>query len=268
VVAKPYLLPALFTILWCSLFAPLSSRAEIVIDNFVDSLHISLPAQKLQTFISSNIGDLSAQRRLAANFFQTNPDGYIDVNQATPGSLVAQIPMTTHTGTLPSGAIDMVYDLSDPHGGVDLTQQGVNDAIILDFGYLAADTPLRRLQVSVMRSYVVGSIYSSSSYSSAFLPIPQSNGPFSLSFPFDTFQLDRGAPISNFDFSFIFQIEILVDLFVLNPNFPESPNFHMNFDRVRVGTVVPESSLMYDLIIYSIILLSKRHCRYFPRGCL
>jgi hypothetical protein len=235
--------------------------AEIIIDDFVDDLHIQLPEQKLERVSRTNIGDLSVTRVTRASALQTDPIGFLDVNQTQPSALTVDIPLTKHTNTDPAVSIGLIYALAPPLDGVDLTQAGQNDAVILEFDRLTADVSLYQIYVLATRPTQIGTIHTSSSYLSAFRPIPQSSAPFSLVFPFDSFRLARGGPITDFDFSFISELFVVVELALFDSSLPEVLNFEMALTEVRVGRAIPEPSASISFMYLAVLAVLHFRCR-------
>jgi len=250
------------------LFASGFAWADIVIDDFVDGLRIDLPEQNTERVVSQSIGDFSALRSVAVNGLRPIPNGFLDIDQTQPSALTVEIP--TSTQIPPDGILNvsLVYSLATlPSNGVDLGEGGKNNAVILEFDRLTADSPLShsRIYVLAMRHRQAGSINTSSSYISTYRPMPQSSHPFSLAFPFDTFQLARGAPIPDFDFSSILELHVLVEPALLDPGLPEQLGFHMILTQIRVDHIVPEPRTV-SLCALSMMLCFARYRRFEVHG--
>jgi hypothetical protein len=246
----------LLTLSTCGLlFVAADVAAEIVIDDFVDDLRIDLPEDNLDHFITPSIGDLAATRVISAGGVQTRPNGFLDVNQTVPSALAVQMPTTMHTGTTPAAWVLIEYGLAPPFGGVDLSETGTNDAVVLEFDQLIADIPLHRVYVLATDGVA------SSSYINTYSPIPQRTDPFSLVFSFDAFQIARGAPVPDFDFSFVRELHVLVELALFDPGLPEQLGFQMTVTRIRVGTMVPEPSTANAIGWLTIVSYASLRCR-------
>jgi len=254
------------TTLLGALLATVPATAEIVIDDFVDDLRIDLPEDNLDRFLSSSIGDLASTRVMSAGGIQTRPVGFLDVNQSLHSALTVSMPTTMHTGSTPAAWTQLEYALTASFGGVDLTDRGANNAVILDVERLSAEIPLSRIYVLATRNRQIGGINSSSSYISTYSPIPQSLTSSSLIFPFDSFQLARGTPIPDFDFSFIRELDVLVELALFDPNLPEQLSFEMVLTEIRVGREVSEpSTIVYIGLLSMLLWIVPRNALAFPR---
>lgn len=222
--------------------------AAIIIDDFADDLRIDVPDQKSEWFLTAGVGDLQASRSARIIGLQTDPSGFLDVDQIEPSTLTAVISETAHTNIRPSLGINLGYTfVYVPFTGVDLTQGGENNAVILTFDRLTAAVPLRGLQVSVTYGPT------SAHYSSPLTAMPYRNDPFSMVFPFADFRLDRGSPASEFVFSNARELAILVNLALINPNLPEELDFHMVLTDIRIARI-PEPPASYLLILMSLLL--------------
>jgi hypothetical protein len=252
----------------CVLLAPVHSSAEIILDDFVDGLRIDVPEQDDEWFRAASVGDLTASLSARVISGHTKPFGFLDINLIEPSALTANIPNTMHTNVQPSIAIHLLYSFDPVPEGVDLSQGGANNAVILDFGFLTADVPLNLLEVSVRRFTQIGSVNTSTLYTSTFQPIPQSDEPFSLIFPFESFRVARGGEIPDFDFSSIVQLSVFLELALVNPNLPEELNFQMVVKRISVGYVVPEPPTFVGMVVLSILVWSTRYSRVYLRGFL
>ena len=247
---------------------PLTAFAEIIIDDFDDDLRIEVPKQNLARVMTENVGDLNAIRSVSINGLRPIPIGFLDINQSRLSALTVEIPALTHIPQHSLLDISLIYTLTTTFDGVDLTESDKNNAVILEFGRLIADSPLSRSRVYVlaMQRHQVGSINTSSSYISTYSPLPQSSDPFSLVFPFDTFQLARGEPIADFDFSSVRELHVLIQPALLDPALPEQLNFQAELTRVRIGYVVPEPSTAVCLAVYSDMCCWRRRRCFIVHG--
>lgn len=234
-------------------------HAEFVLDDFVDPLRIDVPAQNHVWVDSSDVGYLNANRSVRVNGLRPIPVGFLDVHQSIPSSLVASFPTLTQNPPDPVLGININYELVPVGSGIDLTQGGQNNALILKFDQLTAAVPLFRLLVSVTHSPTV------TRYSKALIPIPQSDVPFQLVFPFEEFAPDRGGPVGDIVFKQASRVDILVELALINPSLPEDLDFQMVLTQVQVGRVPePSSSIMVLLFVLGINsrTLSQRVARH------
>lgn len=235
--------------------------AEIVIDDFVDAVEIALPQEKDVWKFTNPAGDLGANRSVRVRASRTEPNGLFDIDISNESALTVLMPSTDHTIIEPTLALNLVYDFEMP---VELTQGGLNDAVILKFDRLTADIELPEIQVSATQLYFVGSIGSTSRYTSTYSPAPQNTGPFSLVFPFESFRPDRGgSPPKGFDFSAVVRLDVLLTLALIDPNLPEQLDFEMRLNSVRVGQIIPEPSAISSLLWIAVVMWCHRSRRQF-----
>jgi hypothetical protein len=193
---------AVLTAILAAVACLLCSRAaaEIVIDDFVDPIQIVLPDGRWKSFETSNVGELGATRSVDL-YTDTDPNGFVDIDVTEPSTLTAHIPDADDFGFI---YLKLDYVLSESMG-VDLTEGYTNNAIVFDFRRLTADVPLSASIDAWTTTTSEFSLYGSGLY-----PIPQSTGPFSLVFPFDSFRFLRGDILSGFDFSYISEIGLTI----------------------------------------------------------
>ena len=123
----------LFTLGLCC--ATDSASADIILDEFTDSAMVtnSLSNTYIETL---DVGPLMARREIRIGSSGSDPYGTFDINISEPGRMAASIDRIEKTisGT-PVSAVQFNYHF-DP---VDVTEDGINDAILLDFASLTGD---------------------------------------------------------------------------------------------------------------------------------
>jgi hypothetical protein len=235
-----------------ALLAPASATARIIIDDFVDPIEIEVPEQNTDRILTDNVGELSAFRAVSINGLLPIPVGSLDIDITHPSALTAEISALTQNPSNPILTINIGYTFTTiPFDGVDLTQSGVNDALILEFDQLSAAVPLRGLRTSVTYGPT------SAHYISTLAPMPESTDPFTLVFPFDEFRVARGSPANEFVFSNARELGVVVELARINPLLPDQLNFDMVLTEVRLARVTPEIPTVVGFVFLGAIVVLR-----------
>jgi hypothetical protein len=169
-------------------------------------------------------------------------------------ALTISIPSTDHITIFsePTLAVNINYILAPVGSGIDLTQGGKNNALILEFDLFTANIELNRLEVSVTHGPTV------TRYSGAFSPAPQSISPFRQVFPFSEFVPTRGGIVDGV-FTEAYGVDILVSLALINPALPEELGFQMVLTEVRIGRV-PEPGSSTLILSASVLVVGRSMC--------
>lgn len=238
--------------------------AGVLIDDFTDNLTVELPAQlRERVYSSSDIGPFSERLTYLSAILAT-PTGRFDVNGTNPSAATYSIPTTevdNSRGIEPTGpAISLTYDdPNTPTGTIDLTDGGTANAILYDFGRLTASYPSWRIEASVR------SAGSSTRFTRRISPAPYSVDPMTVSFPFDSFVVDRGSAQDVVDFSAVTEFSLFMEVAFLDRGLPEELNLDFVLNRIRTGVVVPEPSYPLAFCFGIVACLSLAERRKRPR---
>ena len=181
-----------------------SASADIILDEFTDSAMVtnSLSNTYIETL---DVGPLGARREIRIGSVGSDPYGTLDINITEPGQMAASIDRieTTASGT-PVSAVQFNYYFDQP---TDVTEGGVNDAILFDFVSLTGD-----IQPSWLRATLQENTRPSWSYAAYLSPLVPQDSYFTLVAPVEAFARRDGVPATpdfttlrsiSFDFYFL-----------------------------------------------------------------
>jgi hypothetical protein len=137
------------------------------------------------------------------------------------------------TSTMPDSSITFSYLEAFP-GTVDLTENGENDTLFLDFRSLTGETPPPFIHLYVGQADEV------LTYEFFYFPVVPSAEPFTVAIPFNSFTRRGGGPeVATFEEVF----ELIIALRANEGAFgaPEELGWTAVLDRIRVGAI-PEPS--------------------------
>lgn len=232
------LMLALTLSLYCG--AP-PANADIILDEFTDSAMVtdSLSNTYIETL---DVGPLTARREIRIGHFGTDPYGAFDINISELGKLVASIDRIERTGMItPISAVQFNYYF-DP---TDVTEGGVNDAILLDFVSLAGD-----IQPSWLRAYARDNTMPTSSYEIRLSPLGPSDERFTVAMPFALFQT-RGGGLGVPDATTLQWLAF--DFYFLGHS--GDLNWEVQLERIRFGstTAIPEPSSVLMAVLLPVV---------------
>jgi hypothetical protein len=216
--------------------------ADIILDDFTDSAVGEV--RRFADFVETlNVGQLNSRRGIRIRGSVLS--GRLDVNVASPGQMTMQIGEIQQASSgFPSTYVSFDYYFAAP---TDVTEGGVNDAILFDFAELVGDVQPRYLEAFAIDNTHVGD---------AFLirlsPIVANALPHILIAPFDQFTLRApGGPdpttLREVRFNFFFsQMGQL--------------NWSARLERIRFGpSIVPEPSTK-QLVLWGVLFCCGYWC--------
>jgi hypothetical protein len=151
--------------------------ADIILDDFTDSAVGEV--RRFADFVETlNVGELNSRREIRTR--GSDVTGSLDVNVASPGQMTMAISeVQQESSGFPSTYVSFDYYFAAP---MDVTEGGMNDAILFDFAELVGDVQPRYLEAFAIDNTHVGD---------AFLirlsPIVANASPHTLIAPFDQF---------------------------------------------------------------------------------
>jgi hypothetical protein len=229
----------LAAVLFGGLLVTTPAQADIVVDDFDVPFSYDLPAMANQPHLNQpDIGQLNATRasRVVAQF--SNPTGLVDADISQASLLTLQVNQLNPTSSENRPIVGLVLQYS--FSSIDITQGGANDRIVIDFAFLQSSIPLARLDAFVNGRGI--------GHGGHVLVIPASDGPFSLSLPFDPTLFDN-------------ELANGLSLFIA-PAYSTSEdilNFSAGIQRVRFASQIPEPTCASIFTIgFTLAILFKR----------
>ncbi len=134
----------------------------------------------------------------------------------------------------------------------DLTDQGTNDTVFIDFAFVEGPTPPRTIRLDTKTR---------TSWSIAFInDLPISDEPFTIAIPFDGFN-DRVGQAIRPDFSDAATLELRAYTGGLY-DFEPDEGWRFGIDAIRVGPAVPEPSVLpMSLLCFIPVMAAARNAR-------
>lgn len=211
----------------------LCAHGEFVLDDFDDPFEIIMPDMDDQYVMQSDIGPLEADRWSSVVATSgSKPTGRVDSDVSMDSALTAEFGMVNPhpIGGPPAIGINLLYFIDE----IDLTENGLNDCIAVDFAFLRSAIPLARVDV-----FVEDVSDPRGSYVSQLFDIPQQDEPFVLEFPFNSFS-PRGGGAGEIDFRHVHEVTLSIS----PVRFTDIDNlgFSAGVDRLRVTRSIPEPS--------------------------
>ncbi len=231
------------------------AKAEIIIDDFDESFEIAMPDMEGQYVIQSNIGPLDAERWSQVNSTSASePTGRADANLTHASAMTFQLDrLNPHPiGGPPSVSANLVYYFNE----IDITENGFNDRIVVDFEFLKSAIPMAQVTVFAYDETQPGI-----SYGLQLFNVMQREGSFSLEFPFALFAA-RGGGSPRIDFQRIYRLS--VHLSPTHFNDIDQINFLTVVKRVRITSAVPEPNTRFFIMfsVYGFACFSARKRRW------
>ena len=217
-----------------------SAHAAFMLDDFDDSFILTAATNARQTIEHDGVGDLSVHRRAEVTDIRRDSGVEVTASFEARDSLALVTMSELSEGILTNALrtnFTLVYNFTD--GGEsrgDLSEDGLNNAMLMDFAFVRGPTPL-----SAMRLHVLNR---NGWHFALVQDLPFSDDPFTLSFPFEDFG-DRGGSnipadvekVSNFIVEFL-------SAGLFSPPVPDE-QWSIGLDRIRFGTV-PEPNPALD----------------------
>lgn len=222
----------------CVCWVVSAAQAEIIIDDFDDTaivINNDPPATNL------HVGPLAARRVIGIDKIPSSTivEGHIDSNVSAASRLTMD--MIDISGSATSFSLVVMFlDYWFEDDTIDLTQNGQNDALLLDLHSLSGLTPPPEIQFLVQET--TGVI----SYAHFLSPVPTSDDSFTIAIPFSRFTA-RGRGPQTATFETVYHLNML---FRANEFFgaPQELGWTAVLDRVRVGAIPEPNSLALFLV--------------------
>lgn len=231
-----------------AIFAPSLASAEIILDDFDDPAQVVSPEMEDEFVVTEGVDDLSATRRIRIAAGQTDVIGSLDANHHTPSALTAIL-----NGHIPAANASQPvfsYQFNYEFSATNVSENGANDALLLDFLSIDGTEPPLFLQFGVWDA-----THSNTIFLGRILNLPLSSGPFTSIFPFTSFTTRAGTPALP-DLSTVNRID--VSLFFLSPS--EGIRWSAQLDRIRMSSVsIPEPySLRLGMVGFLVLAGGRR----------
>ena len=241
------------------LLAPFQAAAEIILDDFDEPFDFTLPEDlKFDYLVQPGVGPLNAERQTHVVATYSTPTGRADANFSRASSLtfdVDRLNPTTHDNLILVEAHSWYY-----FDEIDATQLGLNDRVVIDFGYLRSALPLARVDV-----FINDRSQSGDTKVSQLFDIAPQDEPFRLEFPFDSFG-SRGGGASNLNFRRVFRVGVSIyPVWTFSFSGPNDIGFSTAVERIRFTIAIPEpaTSVLGGICAISATLsLSRRRRRW------
>lgn len=229
------------------LLPPCAAHAEIILDDFDDSVLVASPQSDNQWVTTENVGPLNAMRQVRIGWGQGDPDGQLDASISTLSVLTGDLAHLNPRNQLSKPIVSMQFNYF--FSSADLSQGNLNDTVFLDFLRLESEIPPSLLLILVNGlAHLEG-------------PLPRSSDPFTIAIPFTNFSSRDGSPGLP-DYTDIRDIRFEIRASAYTGGGPEPLNFFMELDRIRVGRLVPEPSTlavtMFALASFSAMARTRR----------
>jgi hypothetical protein len=219
---------------------PLS--ADLVVDDFDDSVEVVSP-QMVDDFVSTpHVGDLNATRSIRVVAFQGNPDGRLDANVSVPSTLTGQI---SRLNPVPGGETLVAVQSNYEFTPTDIAQGGANNAFFFDFTLLTSELPPSLFMILVRDD--------AAWYDFKHRSLARRESPFTVIVPFDAFNLRGGGPATpHYDVLEAINVELRASM--LAGGGPDLLNFNVQLDRIRIGQVPEPAALPLILLALGLAL--------------
>lgn len=166
-------------------------RAELVLDDFDDLAETISPAMENVFVSTANVGAFNADRRLRIAAAAANPEATFDTDATSASVMTADLSALNTTSV---GGPALAFQFKYAFAPTDISQGGLNDAIILDFRSLHGNEIAPELGLVVRDDFDL-----TETYFGQITNLPLTSGPFSASILFSSFtQARRGAGASRF----------------------------------------------------------------------
>ncbi len=229
------------------------ANAEIIVDDFtqpaeVTEISTGVGTMSFKPVITEHVGELDATREIYFTASLTNPVWSFDSALSTPSMLSAELQGHTRTG---SNSAIITFVSSYTFSPIDLTENGANNAFLIDFASHEGTEPPLFFRILARGSSP------SESFAAFFFNLPISDTPFTTVIPFTDFTLRGGGPPAP-DFSTLRLTLLTIDFFFLNPS--ENIQWSAELDRIRIGRIpVPEPSSVWLGMVGFLVLACARH---------
>lgn len=243
----------LYVAILSGLLSPRIASAEIILDEFISSARVESPAMRNNFVESSNVGDLDANRQIRITSNNMRPYGHIDIGLASPGVMaleiteIERIPLPINITAISGVQFDYFFEPTD------VTEGGVNDAILFDFVELSGD-----VQPSFLRAIVRDNTDLTSRYEIRLESLTPSSNSFTLAAPFDGYTQRGGTP--GLPDATTLQ-EIRFEFFFLGHE--GELNWSAQLERIRFGsTQVPEPAawpMLTGILLLSLLYLKREN---------
>jgi hypothetical protein len=245
-------------------FSNCMATAEIVVDDFTQAAEVVEVSNGFEQHPveTEHVGDLDATREMLFTASQTIPsDWSFDANVSSLSMLAAGL--VGHTRTSTNSAI-ITYPVRYIFSPADLTEGGVNNAILFDFdSHEGTEAPefFRVAAISPSPSGMSEEIFAAFNFD-----FNLSDSAFTTIVPFSAFT-SRGGTIPAPDFSSRAVTSLVIDFFFRNPS--EELQWLVELDRIRIGRVaIPEPRTVWPAVISVLSLVCSRIYRPRTKGGL
>ena len=224
-------------------------HAEIIVDEFTQSamvVEISTPST-FEPVVTEDVGELNATREIGVIALLTVPTASLDSNVGVSSVLSAEL--NGHTTIRPPQTTGISYTIAYDFAPRDLTQGGVNNAVLFDFISHEGSASTAQFRV------IVRGLTSAESYSASVRSFGFNDEPFTVAVPFSDFTLRGGGP-TTVDPT---RLKLFnVNFFFSDPR--ENIGWSLKLDRIRIGSIpVPEPlSLQLTTVAFMTFALCAR----------
>jgi len=182
-----------WTSLLCGLIHALSTAqridADVVLDDFIDDVHIVTPQQAQERIVNSNVGDLNAERLTVFSTPAAVVVGTLDINVQHESVATSIVRSVDREFSHLSPRIFQIMRYDFP-GRVDLTDGGRADAFFVDFQLNGGPVTAERIRFLPTQDAGQGN----QTWEQSFSLIEERLEPFTAVFPFSKFVQRGGGP--------------------------------------------------------------------------
>ncbi|MEQ8836933.1 MAG: hypothetical protein RID07_09025, partial [Lacipirellulaceae bacterium] len=224
-------------------------QAAFILDDFDDPAEVVSPEMENEPVVTNLTGPIPTTRTIEIAGGGVNPVASFDVGVTQSSVMSASLTELNRTDMLtPLVAFQFNYDLPP----ADISEQGVNNAILFDFLSIdATESP------SYLRVILREDTHQSFSYEQRILDIPLNSGEFTAVMPFENFTFRGGSPGTP-DLMTVTRLEF--DFFFLGPS--ENVAWSAQIDRIRFGRI-PEPRSVVILFLCFCGMASARRTNIF-----
>ncbi len=231
-----------------------TTTAEFVLDDFDKPVSATQDVGSNEV-IQFDVGWHSARRRTFVQDLRETPgvQATLDANVSFPSVLTAElsdVPPVIAFPEFTGFSVGYTYPETDGEFGfVDFTENGTNNAFLIDFAFVQGSTPPRTMRLV---AYTAAGI--SVGYISDLVSIDDA---FTAVVPFNGFTDRGGRPIPpEFSSLWSFQLEIFSSgLF----EFTVDDGWVIGIDRIRVGSAVPEPNGLATTLLFAAGIAAWSH---------
>ncbi len=233
----------ILTLILCFSLLAVPLQAELILDDFVDPVETSSPEMQGLSIVTDSVGPLMATRELRIAAFTSFLRPTITTLKVADGSMMAEIEKvgTTQDGRSTTFAFNFSYEFAP----TDVSEQGNNDAIFVDFATIAGNEQPGSFGL-IVDDNTTDKLYLSETQLSA------TESPLTVAIPFTSFTTRGGAiglPDPNTFKSMAF------DFFFNQPRL--DIQWSAEIESIRFGRLVPEPA-SWLLCSVALLFISER----------